>query len=59
MDRVLGNQELINLNSPTGGLDMLLADEVLDAVDSLGIESIVNACQGLGKTIMIVLPVRD
>lgn len=51
---VLANQELINLNSPTGGVDLLLADEVLDAVDTLGLEHIVNAFQSVGKTIMIV-----
>lgn len=51
---VLANQELINLNSPTGGISLLFCDEVLDSVDELGLENIVNACQSLGKTIMIV-----
>lgn len=54
ISNVLANQELINVNSPTGGLDLLLADEILDAVDVLGLESIIGACQSLGKTIMIV-----
>lgn len=51
---ILALQELINLNSPTGGLDFLACDEILDSMDSLGLESIVKALDSVGKTIMII-----
>jgi DNA repair exonuclease SbcCD ATPase subunit len=51
---VMGMSELINLSSPTGGLDFLLIDECLDQVDLLGIESIINSLQSVNKTILII-----
>jgi exonuclease SbcC len=51
---IIAMQELISLNSPKGGVDLLIADEILDQVDTLGLESIINSLQSLGKTIMIV-----
>lgn len=54
LSNVLGMQELVNINSPTGGIDMLIADEVLDAVDALGIESMIKSCQQLEKTVVII-----
>lgn len=51
---IIALQELINLNTSSGGLDLLICDEILDSVDSLGLELIVNSLQSLGKTIMIV-----
>lgn len=51
---ILAMQELINLNSTTGGLDLLIADEILDQVDSMGLGLIVQALANVGKTIMIV-----
>ena len=51
---VLGLQELINLNNPSGGLDLLVCDEILDSVDTLGLESIINSLHSLKRTIMIV-----
>lgn len=51
---ILALQELINLSSPTGGLDLLICDEVLDSVDSFGLELIISSLQDLSKTIMIV-----
>lgn len=51
---ILGMQNLINLNSPTGGLDLLICDEILDSVDSLGLENIIGSLQGIDSTIMIV-----
>jgi exonuclease SbcC len=50
----LGMAELINLSSPTGGLDFLLIDECLDQVDLLGIESIINSLQSVNKTVLII-----
>ena len=52
---ILGLQELINLNAGPGkGLDLLICDEILDSIDTLGLELLINALQGLQKTIMIV-----
>lgn len=51
---ILAIRELVNLNCPSGGLDILILDEVLDSVDTLGLESIINSLQYLGQTIMIV-----
>ena len=51
-------QTLINLNSPTGGLDLLILDEVMDSVDSLGLENIIRSLQNIDRTIMIVSQVE-
>lgn len=52
---ILALQELINLNCPIGrGLSLLVIDEILDQVDSMGLESIVDSLQSLGKTVCIV-----
>ena len=47
-------QSIINSASTSGGLNMLFMDEILDAVDTLGLKSITNALQNIGVTIMIV-----
>lgn len=51
---ILAIQQLINLNCKSGGLDLLICDEILDQVDTLGLESIINSLQHLDRTIMIV-----
>ena len=51
---ILAIQQLINLNCTNGGLDLLICDEILDQIDTLGLESIINSLQSLHKTIMIV-----
>lgn len=51
---ILAIQELINLNSKYGGMDFLICDEIMDQVDVVGLESIINSIQVLGKTIMII-----
>jgi exonuclease SbcC len=47
-------QTLLNLSCESGGLNFLGVDEALDSIDSKGIESIINALQDIGKTIMII-----
>lgn len=47
-------QNLLNLNNHSGGLNILAIDEVLDSVDSLGLELIIKALQNIGITILIV-----
>ena len=54
ISNTLALAELINLSSPTGGLDFLLIDECLDQVDLLGIESIINSLQTIGKTVLVI-----
>lgn len=51
---ILAIQQLINLNCKSGGLDLLICDEILDQIDTLGLESIINSLQNLDRTIMIV-----
>lgn len=50
---ILAVQELINLNCKNG-LDLLILDEILDQIDTLGLEMIVKSLQNLGKTVMMV-----
>lgn len=52
---ILGLQELINLNAGVGkGLDLLICDEILDSIDTLGLELLMDALQNLQKTILII-----
>lgn len=51
---ILAIQQLINLNCKSGGLDLLICDEILDQIDTLGLESIINSLQNVNRTIMIV-----
>lgn len=50
---IMANQTLIN-NNAARGLDFLLIDEVLDAVDALGTESVVRAMSKINKTMILV-----
>jgi len=47
-------QRLINMNSEGGGLDLCFLDEVIESVDSEGIEGIMNTLNGLEETIVVV-----
>lgn len=51
---ILALQQLINLNCVNGGLDLLICDEILDSVDTLGLELIITSLQTLEQTIMVV-----
>lgn len=52
---IMSIQELINLNCPHGkGIDLLVCDEILDQVDTMGLESIIDSLQSVGKTVAIV-----
>ena len=50
---ILAFQELINNNCPNGGMDLLFIDEILDAVDSEGMKSFINALNSITKTIYL------
>lgn len=51
---ILALQKLINLNSKSGGLDLLCLDEIIESVDGLGAESILYALNGLNQTIEVI-----
>lgn len=54
LSNVIGMAELINVSSPTGGMDFLLIDECLDQIDVLGLENIILSLQPIGKTVLII-----
>lgn len=51
-------QQLINMSSKTGGVDLAVIDEVLESVDGRGIKSISKSLNNLHKTIYIVTHVN-
>lgn len=51
---ILAIQSLINLNSPSGGLDLILIDEIMDSVDELGMELVMQGLEHVQRTIMMV-----
>lgn len=55
---ILAIQQLINLNCPNGGLDLFIADEIFDSIDSLGLEYIINGLQNTSRTILIISQVE-
>lgn len=51
---VLSLHNLINLSSPTGGLDFIFIDEILDSCDPTALSSIIEALSCLHKTIFLI-----
>lgn len=51
---ILAIQTLINVNSCKNGLDLLILDEIMDSVDSLGLENILKGLEGVDRTVMII-----
>lgn len=54
----LACQHLINLSSPTGGVDYMMIDEITGSLDPLGIESLARSLQELGVTCNLISHVR-
>ena len=54
---VVSLQNLINLASPYGGLDFLGCDEILDSMDSYGLDLLKKSLQTLNRTIFIITQV--
>ena len=50
----LACRNLINLSSPSGGLDLLLTDEITEGLDSVGIENYAASVAELGITSLII-----
>lgn len=53
LSTILSLHELINISSPSGGLDFLFIDEILDSVDSKGMSNFLKTLETLNKTIFI------
>ena len=51
---ILSLQHIINMSSPSGGLDLLVIDEVLDSIDVVGIQSIISSLNVFEKNIILV-----
>lgn len=52
---ILAMQKLVNANCEEGkGLDLLVLDEILEAVDETGLASMFEALNALGGTVMVV-----
>lgn len=54
----LACQYLINLSSPSGGLDYLMIDEITEGLDSLGVESLAKSIQQIGITCNIISHIK-
>lgn len=51
---ILANQTLINNNASPKGLDLILIDEVLESLDSAGIEGIIKSMDNIDKTMLLI-----
>lgn len=51
---ILALQNLINQNSKTGGLNLLILDEIIEKVDSLGVSEILKQLNELQQTILAI-----
>lgn len=51
---VLSMQKLINLNSKSGGLDLLFFDEIIDAIDRVALAELVYSLNKVGQTILLI-----
>jgi len=51
---ILALQKIINITSPTGGLDLLFLDEIVESVDSQGIKGLVKAINLTQQTVEII-----
>lgn len=56
---ILALQHLINLNSKSGGLDLLLLDEIIESVDVTGMQEILKQLNSINRTICIITHVNS
>lgn len=54
---ILANKASINSNAHTG-LDFLLIDEIMESLDSLGIENIIRAMDNINTTLLLVTQIE-
>jgi exonuclease SbcC len=51
---ILAMQKLINLNSKSGGLDLLLIDEIIDSIDRIALNELIQSLDKIGQIIMLI-----
>ena len=51
---IIALQGLINLNSKSGGLDLLCLDEIIESVDGKGVTELMKALSLLNKTVLVI-----
>lgn len=51
---ILALQKLINLSSKSGGLNLLILDEIIESVDSSGVNEILNQLNSLNQCIYVI-----
>jgi exonuclease SbcC len=51
---ILALSSLINLSSDTGGLNLVIIDEILESLDSTGLRSIIKAMSNIDQFVMLV-----
>lgn len=51
---ILAINNLVNLSTEGGGINIAILDEVLESLDGIGLDSIVEALQELGQTIILI-----
>lgn len=51
---ILAEQELINNSSPDKGLDLLVLDEVIESVDSIGAKELLDVLNKVQRTIVVI-----
>ncbi len=56
---IIAMQQLINMGSPTGGLDMLFIDEITESMDSSVISVVAQALDRIGRTMVVITHVSD
>jgi DNA repair exonuclease SbcCD ATPase subunit len=55
---MLSLQQLINASSDSGGLELLLADEIFESIDGVGISNMIDSAKDLNKTVMLTTHVN-
>lgn len=51
---ILAMQKLINLNSKSGGLDLLWFDEIIDSMDRVALGELIHSLSMLNQTILLI-----
>lgn len=51
---ILAMQKLINLNSKSGGLDLLWIDEIIDSIDRVALGELIKSLDKVNQTILLI-----
>lgn len=55
---LLALQQLINMSTDNKGIDLLIADEVFESIDGVGISNMLDSAENINKTVMITTHVN-